>query len=291
MTTTQKALLSCSAVCYTLTLLYFFQSDPWISLLFFILHSISLLLFAYAAYRSGHNPQLEKERDELAEQCGLLTQENDKLSASLTETNDKLAAQSREYQSAKTELESALLQAKEEAALREETQAAQAASSADSLLPPLFSDGGDPAPLDIIETAREAIREFRPFAAKAGIQLRISSSEDSLVVKADPGRIRILFRNIIDNSIKYMNRAGSLTITLSTIGDDIFIVLKDNGEGLSEQETPHIFEMNYQGSNRISGNGLGLTQARAIVNSYGGTIYARSSPGKGMGIYIQIPIE
>ena len=77
--------------------------------------------------------------------------------------------------------------------------------------------------------------------------------------------------------------------TRSSIDDDIFIVLKDTGEGLPEDETKHIFELNYQGSNRISGNGLGLTQAKAIVEHYGGTIYARSPQGNGMGIYIQLP--
>ncbi len=117
----------------------------------------------------------------------------------------------------------------------------------------------------------------------------ISAPESSLLVKASPSRLRILFRNIIDNSIKYMRRAGSLIITISNIGDDIFIVLKDNGNGLSPNETEHIFELNYQGSNRISGNGLGLTQAKAIVTYYGGTIYAKSTIGQGMGIYIQLP--
>ena len=110
-----------------------------------------------------------------------------------------------------------------------------------------------------------------------------------MLVKASRGRLRILFRNIIDNSIKYMNRSGSLLITISNIGDDIFIVLKDNGNGLSEHETKHIFELNYQGTNRVSGNGLGLTQAKAIVDYYGGSIYAKSMIGRGMGIYIQLP--
>ena len=98
-----------------------------------------------------------------------------------------------------------------------------------------------------------------------------------------------MFRNIIDNSIKYMQKAGTLVVTISAIEDDIFIVLKDTGKGLPENETKHIFELNYQGSNRISGNGLGLTQAKAIVEHYGGTIYARSPGGNGMGIYIQLP--
>ena len=128
-----------------------------------------------------------------------------------------------------------------------------------------------------------------PYSKKSGIQLLISSASDALTVRADASFMRILFRNIIDNSIKYMNRNGSLIITISNIADDLFIVLKDNGDGLPSSETSRIFELNYQGSNRISGNGLGLTQAKAIVEYYGGTIYAKSDAGKGMGIYIQLP--
>ena len=86
-----------------------------------------------------------------------------------------------------------------------------------------------------------------------------------------------------------MKRHGTLVITISNIGDELFIVLKDTGEGLPSEETKHIFELNYQGSNRISGNGLGLAQAKAIVDYYGGTIYAKSTPGKGMGIFAEIP--
>ena len=127
-------------------------------------------------------------------------------------------------------------------------------------------------------------------AAKAGLSINVSSSEKDVPVKADRDLIRILFRNIVDNSIKYMNRSGSLIITISTIGDDVFIIFKDTGEGLTASETEHIFELNYQGSNRISGNGLGLYQAKAIVGYYGGTIYAKSCPGNGMGVYIQLPL-
>lgn len=143
--------------------------------------------------------------------------------------------------------------------------------------------------IDILSVARGVTAELKSIASSVGIRFQIVSSEESVFVKADAERIRILFRNIIDNSIKYMGKAGVLSITVSTIDDDIFIVCKDNGYGLDANETTHIFELNYQGSNRISGNGLGLAQAKAIVEAYGGTVYARSRPNQGMGIYIQIP--
>lgn len=143
--------------------------------------------------------------------------------------------------------------------------------------------------IDIINLVSEVIKEFENDALSAGIQIQLSSASSFLYVKAAPTRIKVLFRNIIDNSIKYMQQAGILVITISNIGSDIFIVLKDNGQGLSKQETDHVFELNYQGSNRISGNGLGLAQSKAIVEYYGGTIYAKSSKNLGMAIYIQLP--
>ncbi|MDD7641554.1 MAG: HAMP domain-containing sensor histidine kinase, partial [bacterium] len=166
---------------------------------------------------------------------------------------------------------------------------AESEDSYEALLPPIDPSESPSETIDIIRIAKDTISELSEFAKKVNLNIVLSAPDGSMLVKANRGRIRILFRNIIDNSIKYMNRSGSLLITISSIGDDIFIVLKDNGNGLSEHETKHIFELNYQGTNRVSGNGLGLTQAKAIVDYYGGSIYAKSMIGRGMGIYIQLP--
>ena len=156
-------------------------------------------------------------------------------------------------------------------------------------LPP--AEDAEDTTIDILEIVKDTISELDASAHEANIRIQLASASSNLYVKAAPSRIRILFRNIIDNSIKYMQRTGILLITVSNIGSDIFVVLKDNGLGLDAAETDHIFELNFQGSNRISGNGLGLTQAKAIVDYYGGTIYAKSTPNQGMGIYIQLPTD
>lgn len=145
--------------------------------------------------------------------------------------------------------------------------------------------------VDIIQAANDAIERLAPFAEAQNIKIHLSTTCEELMVMGIPESIRILFRNIIDNSIKYMGRAGHMIITISLLGDDIFVILKDTGKGLNEEETSHIFELNFQGSNRVSGNGLGLTQSKMIVEAFGGTIYAKSSPENGMAIYIQLPVS
>lgn len=155
----------------------------------------------------------------------------------------------------------------------------------------LFSNNKPLIEMDIISAVKDAMESLSPFAEAQNIKLHLSTTNDTLMIMAEPESIRILFRNIIDNSIKYMGRAGHMIITISLLGDDIFIILKDTGKGLSEDETTHVFELNFQGSNRVSGNGLGLTQTKMIVEAFGGTIYAKSSLENGMAIYIQLPVS
>lgn len=275
MNTTQKSLLACSAVCYIMVLFSFLGSALWLVLIFFILHSLALIFFSYLTYSSARAPKTETASEAIKEQYDRLVRENTRLSGELSQVRKRCE-----------ELEKS---EKEPEKIKEEP-AAPASDTYQSLLPPIEHKSDSQETVNIIRTAKDTIQEFLPFSSEAGIQIQVSAADDNLFVKADAQRIRILFRNIIDNSIKYMKQAGNLVITISKIGDDIFIVLKDSGKGLPEAETPHIFEINYQGSNRVSGNGLGLTQAKAIVESYGGTIYAKSTIGKGMGIYIQIPV-
>ncbi len=157
----------------------------------------------------------------------------------------------------------------------------------ETILPDAKND--PPMVINIGEAASKAAADLEDAARKAGITIKTVSTDATLMVKASPSMIDILFKNIIDNAIKYMSKEGTLQITISRIEQELFIVMKDNGEGLSADQTEHIFELNFQGTNRISGNGLGLAQARAIVEYYGGMIYARSSVGNGMGIYIHLP--
>ncbi len=155
---------------------------------------------------------------------------------------------------------------------------------ASSILPP----NEQVADLDLIALARQIVEEMQPLCTMAGIRLELSTSSSTLPYQADQRYMTLMLRNIIDNSIKYMQQNGNLVITISNAGSNLFFAFKDNGRGLSQEEMPNIFDLNFQGSNRVSGNGLGLAQVKAIVEHYHGTIYAHCS--NGMGIYIQLPI-
>lgn len=207
----------------------------------------------------------------------------------LKDNSEKLLALQKEYDSCRRKLQAAEASLQDLAADNDSLQARLNETAETGNANHLLPEPDEAATLDIIAVTNNVIQEMSSFCAGSGIQVQLSTSGSEIPIQASKNYLRILFRNIIDNSVKYMQRSGSLVITVSLVGSDLFIVLKDNGAGLSPQETTHIFELNYQGSNRISGNGLGLAQAKAIVEYYGGTIYAKSNNGCGMAIYIQLP--
>lgn len=280
-------LLALAFLCFLAAVYLLLKDSRSTALLFFVLHACSGALF-YLVSLNRLSLEQTPER-ELSYDRNLQKQ----LLAEKTEENDRLRRQSGRYRKRADELEAELQ--KMQAANLELSDRLQEADRPDNtdtafisqLLPACGEE--HPVSLDLITSIRQVMEEMLPYTQKAGIQVQLSTSSESLTMNADPEYLRILLRNVIDNSVKYMQKAGRLIITVSGIGEDLFLVLKDNGNGLNADETNHIFELNYQGSNRVSGNGLGLTQAKAIVDHYGGTIYAKSGSGDGMAIYIQLP--
>ena len=146
--------------------------------------------------------------------------------------------------------------------------------------------------LDLLEMIRQAAKDFQTTAEPHGITIQVISGESQVYVWADPYQLTKVFFNLVENSVKYMGREGIISVRLTCQGGNAQIVVKDDGLGLSAEETKHIFELNYQGSNRTSGHGHGhgLYLTRKIIQAHGGTVTAQSSPGQGMGIFITLPL-
>lgn len=297
MSNLQKALLVASCIFFAATVYSLFYFQIYLIILFFLLHSLCLIFFTVQTYSSATRDErfMETYHQDIGMEMAGKDNEIVELRENLEEKemeNKDLQYKLEELKKQNASMKESISSLQKEKTTFEEKVRAEASSheaAVKGLLPPLSGNPDGRETVNIIAIARQASDELMESARAVGLHVSVSTQGDTLLVRADPNRLITLFRNIIDNSIKYMKRQGSLVITISTIGDDIFIVLKDTGEGLNEDETRHIFELNFQGSNRISGNGLGLAQAKAIVESYGGTIYAKSTEGKGMGIYIQLP--
>ena len=294
----QRIILAFATIGYIVVLYSFLTQDLWVMLISVIISTTLLIAFNLAGTDKEEAMMTSLELEEAYKTLDSVKAENEELKLGMAQKEDAIKEAEKkteeallDVQKAKEEAEEAFRQSEEYKKQVEDAKADTEKVRADeafrSLLPPVEGPGN--SEVNIVMLTSETIEEFDSFASKMDIVIRMVAVNKTIDVMANKNRLRVMLRNIIDNSLKYMNKAGVLVITISEVGDEVFIVCKDNGQGLSEEETAHVFELNFQGSNRISGNGLGLAQAKAIVDFYKGDIYAKSNEGNGMAIYIKLP--
>ncbi len=148
---------------------------------------------------------------------------------------------------------------------------------------------------DIASFIKETVEEMKPKARQHDIKLGFHVDKKiKMPVMLDPVQIKRVISNLVDNAIKYSNRGGFVEVTAELQHSWIVIKVTDCGIGIPEEDLPHIFEYFYRAKNSISkagGTGLGLSSARAIVESSGGHIWVKSKVGEGTTFFIRLPYE
>jgi len=136
----------------------------------------------------------------------------------------------------------------------------------------------------------DACELFRPTANEKGINI-ITILPDKLHFQGDRNKLQRLVTNLLENSIKYTEPGGSVTISISLDNGQVNIMFEDTGVGISEKDLPKIFERFYRcdRSRSQAGIGLGLSLAKAIANSFGGAISVKSALNKGSAFLVTIP--
>lgn len=116
--------------------------------------------------------------------------------------------------------------------------------------------------------------------------------DDYLInINVDVERMMQVFKNIIDNAIKYAPAYSTITLTGDAQSDRVIITCSDQGIGIDPSHLPYIFERFYRSPNNPSpGSGIGLAIAKTIIEAHGGQISATSTLGQGTTITILLPV-
>ncbi|WP_040204632.1 sensor histidine kinase [Neobacillus jeddahensis] len=118
--------------------------------------------------------------------------------------------------------------------------------------------------------------------------------EGDYLVQTDREKIKRVLSNIVDNSLKYMDKdVKKLEISLTSTIEKVELIISDNGPGIPEDSLPFIFNQFYraeQSRNKLTGgSGLGLSIARMIVEEHQGTIQVENKLSAGTKITITLP--
>lgn len=139
-----------------------------------------------------------------------------------------------------------------------------------------------PVELDLLLT--EVFTEMRVLA---GSKVHVHLNEiDQAVVNGDRDRLKQVLLNLVANAIQYTPTGGEVFLSLSKLGNQARLIVRDTGPGIPAEDLPHIFDRFYRAEksrtrSKTSGFGLGLSIANWIVEQHGGQIKVESKEGHG----------
>lgn len=149
----------------------------------------------------------------------------------------------------------------------------------------------EPQPLRLPRLTQEVAQDMKHHSGNH--RFMVDFPEEFPIIYADPSRLRQVFLNIIDNAIKYSPDGGLIVIRGEVRLKDVVISISDQGVGISPEDLIPLFDKYFRvkapTGYHVPGTGLGLPVARAIVETHGGRIWARSKVGEGTTLFFSIP--
>ena len=172
-------------------------------------------------------------------------------------------------------------------------EAGRMRSLAESLL--ILTRGDEGAPLDVGrhdlgKVAKEAVETARD-NADGKLSVEFAPPEQEIAATFDRDRILQVASILLDNAGKYTPKGGTITVRVSERDGRVELAVADTGVGIREDELPLVFERFYRAEAARSedGVGLGLSIARQIAESHGGTIETTSKVGAGSEFVLVLP--
>jgi PAS domain S-box-containing protein len=148
---------------------------------------------------------------------------------------------------------------------------------------------------DPVEIANEAIQTVRPSAAAKRIRIVTDLDPGLGPIPVDAPRIRQVIWNLLSNAIKFSEKESEVRVEIGQRDSNLEIVVEDEGQGISPEFLPHVFEPFLQAdgtpTRRHGGLGLGLSIVKQLVELHGGEIVVTSAgEGSGASFRVVLPI-
>ncbi|MBI3125020.1 MAG: HAMP domain-containing histidine kinase [Ignavibacteriales bacterium] len=150
----------------------------------------------------------------------------------------------------------------------------------------------EPANLNLTGELQKVLRLFESNIKNKKINLAININPKQKIF-ADDDMLSLLLRNLISNAIKFTHSGGTVEITAFEEDDMVLVVVADSGVGIKQENIPKLFRIDIQftthGTNKESGNGLGLVLCKEIVEKHEGKIWVESELNKGSKFIFTLP--
>lgn len=149
-------------------------------------------------------------------------------------------------------------------------------------------DPGVFEPLNLNELISAILQDCDLLLRQREIALEFAPSQESLTIQGNQEKLKQVFINLILNAVQAMPQGGTLTIQTYASKSTAYVLVRDTGTGIPQEDLAQIFEPFY--TRKAGGSGLGLAISQRIVQIHGGSISVESESGTGTTFTLCFPL-
>lgn len=148
-------------------------------------------------------------------------------------------------------------------------------------------------PVDLGEKTERAAEMLEPLLEEKNLHFVKELAPDLPLRQLDPDRLNQILYNLITNAIRYTTPGTAILLKTEAAGENVRLLIADEGPGIASEDLPHVFEQFYRGDksrNRaLGGSGIGLSLAKSFVEAQGGSIRAENRKNGGAAFIVAFP--
>lgn len=145
--------------------------------------------------------------------------------------------------------------------------------------------------MSIDKAMKHIYKQLTPRANLKNINFNMYVKEELPIILGDENRIKQVFINLIDNSLKFTPEGGEILFYAKVVRQYIVVCVGDSGCGILKEDLPYVKEKFYKGKNSKSNSGLGLSICDEIIKLHGGFIQIESEINVGSKVSVFLPIK
>lgn len=148
-------------------------------------------------------------------------------------------------------------------------------------------------PIDLVSILKEVTTNMSMIVAERSGAIKLNLPKSEVSILGDYYHLYNVFRNLIDNALKYCERQPELVINLSEDDNKVKLTFQDNGIGICPKDQEHIFEkfqrVNTGNIHETKGFGIGLSYVKTVIEMHKGLINVVSDLNKGSQFELVLP--
>ena len=150
----------------------------------------------------------------------------------------------------------------------------------------------EPQSLNLVAFCKDLIVDYEALCQQKNIIFHFLPSRTIIRVEFDPEKMEILLSNLISNAFKYTPEGGKIVLSIDDTDEKVTLVVEDNGVGIKKEFQDAIFDRFFQVENTeifSTGDGIGLSFVKHLVELHDGTIRVESELNKGAKFIVELP--